>query len=154
MELTSALDQAVADSFADMAFMDAMVVSEDGGAPASVPDGQLVYISFGRPLSGFLTLQLGVATKKRLVENVYGQGWEELPGAQVDDCLMELANVVAGNFLLIFGEGENRHAVALPQVLYDEEELPEWDNLFKRYYRVDDEHICVFLAYSGERGQS
>lgn len=147
MDPTEALDQAIITSFADMAFMDAEVEPDEDGTAEVVPPGQLVHIGFGHPLSGFITLHLSVVTKQQLVENVYGQGWDELPGSQVDDCLMELANIVAGNFLLEFGEEEDRHAVSLPQVLYDEADLPDADSRVTRYYRVDDELIRVSLAY-------
>lgn len=150
MDVVQALDQAIIDSFADMAFMDASPVADDIGTLESIPTGQLVHISFGRPLSGFLTLHLGAIAKQRLVENIYGQGWDELAGSQVDDCLMELANIVAGNFLLAFGMGEDRHSVSLPQVLYDEDEIPEWATPLTRFYRVDDSLIQVFLAYKIE----
>ncbi len=151
MDVLQALDQAVIDSFADMAFMDATNVSEDEGALEAVPNGQLVHISFGQPLSGFITLHLGVETKRSLVKNIYGTEWDGMAGSQVDDCLMELANIIAGNFMLAFGEGENRHAVSLPQVLYDEQELAQWDKPINRYYRVDDELIRIFVAYKDDR---
>jgi hypothetical protein len=146
MDVKDALDEAVITSFADMAFMDAVVEPDRLSEADSAPTGQLIHISFGHPLFGFLTLYLGVGTKQRLIENVYGQGWDELSGSEVDDCLMELANIVAGNFLLERGEEEYRHAVSLPQVLYDEADLPHADQPLARYYRVDDELIRVVVA--------
>ncbi|MFW5850062.1 MAG: chemotaxis protein CheX [Spirochaetota bacterium] len=147
MDVKDALDEAVITSFADMAFMDAVVEPDDVPEADSVSVGQLVHIRFGHPSSGFLTLYLGLTTKQRLVENVYGRGWDELSDSEVDDCLMELANIVAGNFMLERGEEEDRHAVSLPQVLYDEADLPPAERSLSRHYRVDDELIRVVVAH-------
>lgn len=141
---TEALDEAIVASFADMAFMDAV---EEPAPETSVPPGQIVHIDFAHPLVGCVTLHLPASTKKRLVENIYGYGWESLAGSEVDDCLMELVNVVAGNFLRLMGQDEHRHAVSLPQILYDDSDIPPGERL-TRYYRVDDELTRVELIYA------
>lgn len=144
MEPFEALEQAMALSFADMAFMDA---TQANAPDDDVSFGQIVHLEFAHPLSGYLTLYLSAATKQRIVENVYGFGWEDLADSVVDDCLMEMVNIVAGNFLRLMGDDEYRHAVSLPQVLYDDSDLPASDNTIIQFYRADDEFMRAVLVY-------
>lgn len=144
MEKMKALDEAVALSVGDMAFMDAEPIEK---SKAAVPAGQLVHIRFAHPLVGYITLHLPSTTKQRLVENVFGRSWDELAGSEVDDCLMEMVNIIAGNFLLKIGEGEHSHAVSLPQMLYDEQDIPPIGKPLTRHYNIDDDVVRVTLAY-------
>lgn len=150
MEPAEALEQAMVVSFAEMAFMD---VVDEPAPEDDVASGQIVHLDFSHPLSGYVTLYLSAATKQRIVENIHGRGWEDLAGSEVDDCLMELVNIVAGNFLRLMGKDEHRHAVSLPQVLYDDSDLPNGEGRITRYYRADDALVRAVLVYEPpERG--
>jgi hypothetical protein len=150
MDPIDAIDKAVRTSFEEMAFMDAEPIGETA---ISLDVGQLVHIEFGHPVLGSVTLHLNVPTKRRLTENVYGQDWKKLSGSGVDDCLMELANIIAGSFLVHVGAVEHRHAVSLPQILYDESDLPRSGAALIRHYLVDDEPVRVTLVYQDRRSQ-
>lgn len=144
MQVFEALDQAMVVSFADMAFMD---VVEESGPDDDIACGQIVHLDFSHPLSGYLTLYLSAATKRRIVENIYGYEWENLAGSKVDDCLMELVNIIAGNFLGFTGKDEHRHAVSLPQILFDDTDLPHREHRIRRFYRADDALVCAALVH-------
>ena len=60
-----ALQQAVEKTFSEMAFIDVM---EPESVPSEMVYGQLVHISFTRPLIGDMVLYLPSACKKMVVE--------------------------------------------------------------------------------------
>lgn len=145
MDTPQALAEAVGATFADMAFMDAEPESAHPGEPNP---GQVIAIEFLQPLSGYLVLHLSAATKQLIIENIHGVDWGSLSGSEVDDCLMELVNILAGNFLALVGAGDSRHSLSLPQVLYDEFDLITDDGLADHYFSVNGETTRVSLKYS------
>ena len=145
METTQALAEAVGSTFADLAFMDAEPESVHPGEPNP---GQVIAIEFLQPLGGYLMLHLSAATKQLIIENIHGVDWESLSGSAVDDCLMELVNIMAGSFLVLVGSGDDRHSLSLPRVLYDESDLIIDDELVDHYFSVNGETTRVSLKYS------
>ena len=83
-------------TFSDMAFVD---VTELEQPPEDTRYGQVLHIAFTLPVNGQMILYLPTPCKKLLVENIYSRNWEELKTSEIDDCLLELLNVLAGNFL-------------------------------------------------------
>lgn len=144
MDTSQALAEAVGSTFADMAFMDAEPESVHPGEPNP---GQVIAIEFLQPLGGYLMVHLSAATKQLIIENIHGVDWESLSGSEVDDCLMELVNIMAGNFLVLVGAGDNRHSLSLPQVLYDESDLTTDEELTDHYFSVNGETTKVSLKY-------
>ena len=145
MDTSQALAEAVGSTFADLAFMDAEPESSHPGEPSP---GQVIGIEFLQPLGGYLMLHLSAATKQLIIGNIHGVDWESLSGSEVDDCLMELVNIMAGNFLVLVGGGDSRHSLSLPQVLYDESDLITGDESDDHYFSVNGETTRVSLKYS------
>jgi CheY-specific phosphatase CheX len=151
MDISDALDRAVIGSFADMAFMDAQAAAEQ---PMETQEEQRVAVSFSGSTPGCLTLHLTAPTKQRLVENIYGHGWEELAESVADDCLKEVANIITGNLLKELGYADFGQTVSLPTLLPEQEEAPEsTDSTEKvvRSYDVDDTQVRVVLVYREPR---
>lgn len=115
-----ALAVATSKTFADMAFIDAV--------PASPPENpvdfsHILHIEFGEPNRGSLVLFLPIACKRLIVENVYGNDWSSLATEQIDDCLLEIINVLAGNLLDERFGSSKTYNLTLPRLLFDEQEL-------------------------------
>lgn len=145
MDITQALTEAVDSTFADMAFMDA---EPEPAHPGEPNPGQVIAIEFLQPLGGYLMVHLSATTKQLIIENIHGVDWESLSGSEVDDCLMELVNIMAGNFLILVGAGESRHSLSLPQVLYDQSDLTIDNELVDYYFSVNGEMTRVSLKYA------
>ena len=111
----------MADAFAEMAFLDAAPAGSALEPPAT---SHVISVGFTHPLQGRITLYLPLACKRGFVQNVYGRRWEELRAAEIDDCLLELGNVLAGGFLASYcGSGAPR-SVTLPSLHFDDTEIP------------------------------
>jgi hypothetical protein len=119
--IKEALKQAVEMTFMNMAFVDVMEAEE----PAEVNFSHIIHISFSSPVEGGMILFLPTACKKMIAENIHGSNWESLSTDEIDDCLLELLNVLAGNFLNIHYGKEVGHNMTFPQLLFDESEVPE-----------------------------
>ncbi len=132
---------ALADTLADMAFVDVMRAENDG---TELDVRQIMHIRLLAPCEGEMALYLPLAAKQLIVGNTYGSEWETLDATQIDDCLLETLNVLAGNFLKeCFGE-DTQHEVSLPELLFDESELKDTQGLERLFY--DAEGIPIGIA--------
>lgn len=129
-EMKDALDMAVAHTFGDMSFLDVQpALDEEPGAQ----DGQLLHISFLSPATGGMMLLLPLELKRQIVENIHAKPWEELNNTEIDDCLLELLNVLAGNFLQQMYGADTKVNLSFPEVLFARSEV---------------EHVGAYYDYS------
>lgn len=129
LETGNALLKAIQKTFMDMAFVD--VIAADG-AP-DVEYSNVLYINFFQPVAGGMILRLSKDCKRTVVENVHGNDWENLTSDEIDDCLLEVLNVLAGNFLNEYCGKNVGHNMSFPQLLFDEREIVEIED-YKSYY--------------------
>lgn len=113
-----ALEHTVVNAFSDMAFVDVIPCT-----PGEVNTSHLLKIAFRGSEDGELVLYLSHESKQKIVENIYGEDWNNLDPSEIDDCLLELMNVIAGNFVqALYGTG-NAHDISLPELVFDESML-------------------------------
>jgi hypothetical protein len=109
-----------------MAFVE--VVPTGAPQPQEIPFSHLLYIRYDKPEEGAIVLYLSAPCKKMVVENIYGKPWESLQATEIDDCLLELLNVLAGNYLNERNGGDKKHHMSLPELLFDEKQISEGDD--------------------------
>jgi len=114
----SALERTVVESFSEMAFIDAVPTQ-----PGEIAVSHIMHLQFSGPESGELVLHLPHGCKQRIVENIYGEDWNNLHSSEIDDCLLELLNVIAGNFLQVLFGDTTTYDISLPQLLFDDSKL-------------------------------
>jgi CheY-specific phosphatase CheX len=117
--IQGALTRAMSEALSEMAFLDAAVAQQE----PSFPTSHVITVSFSRPIHGHITLYLSLEVKKAIVENVHGRDWGALSAVEIDDCLLELGNVVAGNYLTAYFGKETVHDISLPALLFDDSDL-------------------------------
>jgi hypothetical protein len=131
----NAIETAVVESFSEMAFIDVAFTQE------CVEESQIshiLFLSFSEPEAGYISLYLSTECKKKIVENIYGKDWAELQDEDIDDCLLELVNVLAGRYLKFSYGEEAKHSMSLPQLLFDETELPEYKDNGIFYFSAEE----------------
>ncbi|NOY07361.1 MAG: chemotaxis protein CheX, partial [Spirochaetes bacterium] len=132
--IKEALTPAVIKTFSDMAFIDAEVLKE---IPEKLTYGHIIHISLSAPEHGEIALFLPSECKKMIVENIYGSDWTSLNATEIDDCLLEILNVLAGNFLTeYFGAGV-KHDISLPELLFDAE-MDEKNGFTELFFNAED----------------
>ncbi len=132
-KLQEAVTSAVGMTFMNMAFVDVMPAEDVGELEYS----HILHITFSSPLNGGMLLFLPTECKKTIVENVHGSNWESLTTDEIDDCLLELLNVLAGNFLNLYCGNDVGHNMSFPQILFDESEIPEKGNFQEFFYDAE-----------------
>jgi len=120
-EISGAFNKAVFKTFAEMAFIDVI--------PEHHHEGNITYsgvlgLEFSHPGRGYILFYMTRDCKKHLVENIYGEEWINLSDMAIDDCLLEILNVLAGEFLKnLYGERE-KVVMSFPRLYFDEETIP------------------------------
>jgi len=133
--IRSAIEHAVVSALSDMAFLDAIPCSA-----GEVPVSHLIWIAFSGPESGELVLHLPHSCKRQIVENIYGGDWEDLTASEIDDCLLEVLNVIAGTYVRERNGPHANYDISLPQLLFDETPLAGRE--FEDYY-FDAEGVLI-----------
>jgi hypothetical protein len=144
--MNSASDQALTDSvvttFADMAFIDVAILPEP---PADFDISHVISVSFTDPVAGNLALYLPYECKRQIVENIYGEDWQNLSSTEIDDCLLEILNVLAGNFLNnCYAPGE-RVSMSFPELLFDDHRIHDLDKKKEFYYDAEGQPFKLAL---------
>lgn len=116
--LERALVDAVAETFSDMAFVDALPADEPG-APA---DAQVFAIDVMSEQALRMVMRLSLDSKKAIAENIHGREWSDLHSVEIDDCLLEFLNVLAGSFGRNYWGDDSRYKLSFPSV---EIQMPE-----------------------------
>ena len=119
MSLKDALDHAVAETFSDMAFVDALPAEEIGTAQET----QIFAIdALAEGTTYRIVMRLSLDSKKAIAENIHGREWESLHSVEIDDCLLEFLNVLAGSFGHAYWGDASRYKLSFPRV---EIQMPE-----------------------------
>ncbi len=137
------LAEAAARTFSEMAFID---VTEALKVPETLEYSQIIHISLFEPVKGEIALFLPADCKRMIVENIYGSDWTGLDAAEIDDCLLELLNVLAGNFLIEYCGTGVKHDISLPDLLFDDNELKNGYQNF--YFDADGINLKISIKIS------
>ena len=129
------LKKAVISSFCEMAFLDVQTTQ-----PQEINYKQIACIDITMPIRGIIVVKFPLDIKKLIVEYIHGDDWENLKPDQIDDCLLELLNVLGGSFLFhLFGE-EEHYKVSFPEMVFDETELESLED-FQEVFFDGEGHI-------------
>ena len=112
--------ESVRKTLSDMAFLDVTATTCPDN-PLSV--SHIIYIEYSGTERGSIAMLLPKEFKKAVVENIYGETWEELNAEEIDDCLLEILNVVAGDYLSELYGSDIKRELSLPRLVFDEFEI-------------------------------
>lgn len=116
-----AIIEGVVKTFGDMAFMEVIDKFDENCMKSDV--SCILEIEFSEPENGWLYLFLPKELKKHIVENIYGADWTELTTEQIDDCLLELLNVLAGNYMTAYFGSKELYTLSFPSVIFAKEDV-------------------------------
>ncbi len=128
--LRSAMTSSVVKTLSDMAFVDAVETPDPG---EQIVFSHIFHIDIFEPEEGEIALFLPSECKKLIVENIYGKDWSTLHATEIDDCLLEILNVLTGNFLNEYCGKEAKHNISLPELLFDDAKI-SGSNGFADFY--------------------
>ncbi len=111
-KIADALESAVARTFSEMAFLDTVPAG-----PCRVgPVDRSFAIQVWAAETHRLVLDLPLPAMRTIVENIHALDWDELSASDVDDCLLEFLNVLAGTFGRLYWGDSSRYRLSLPEI--------------------------------------
>jgi transcription antitermination factor NusG len=143
-KVRESLERAVEMTFMNMAFVDVMITDEH----LDLTYSHIIHITFSNPVAGGMTLYLPTECKKMIVENIHGTNWDTLTTDEIDDCLLELLNVLAGNFLNHYVGQERSHNMSFPQIMFGEEEIDGIENYMQYFFLAEGVPFSVGICVS------
>ncbi len=134
---------AVTDTFSEMAFVDVAPIAPPEIKPTY---SHIIHIKFSTPVNGSIALCLPKDTKRMIVENIYGDEWESLNTEQIDDCLLETLNVLAGHYLSERFGSEVKRDLSLPELLFDDNELPDRERFATFWFDAEGDLFSTLIT--------
>ncbi len=120
--------------FSDMVFIDTLHLDEK---PEGFAYTQILYIDIISPSSGYIIAYLPLDLRKTIVETIHSTDWDEMHATEIDDCLLEILNVIAGNFMTELLGGNVKYNISFPAVNYDEEDIENIKNSQEIYFDAE-----------------
>ncbi len=119
-KLQSNMNDAVLQTFGEMAFIDVLPTGNE-----LVEHHQIMILDITKPERGTIFLLMTTGCKQQVVENIHGDSWDTLSPGKIDDCLLELLNVLGGTFLSYYYGENTPYSLSFPQVMFDDSEMPD-----------------------------
>lgn len=116
IQIKNALYDSVVKTFEEMAFIDVAQAEESYFLEYS----QIIYIEIKEPFAGSMVLYLPFHCKKIIIENIYSTDFNGLKSKEIDDCLLEILNVMAGTFLRNLYGQNIKYSMDMPKILFDQ----------------------------------
>lgn len=140
-KIIDCITKAVIKTFEEMAFIDAVYI---GNEKQEINVSHLLSVDIIEPIKGCIVLFMPLECKKKLAENIYSKDFNLLSSEEIDDCQLELLNIIAGNFLFFYF-GNSKYKLDLPHIIFNENEL-DFNNKYELFFAAEEVIFKVFLA--------
>ena len=133
-ETREAIVKTVESVFSEMVFIDTLHIDEK---PEDFTYTQILYIDIISPVNGYIIAYLPLELRKTIVETIHSTDWDKMHATEIDDCLLEILNVIAGNFMTDLIGRDVKYNISLPIVKYDEEDMENLKNSQEIYFSAE-----------------
>lgn len=121
------LDWSINTTVRDMARLRALPV--DGFTMEDLSYSNVFLIDSYSPKESSLQFYFPLELKKLVVEKILEQPWTNLSHQYIDDCLLELVNIIGGNFYCRYF-GSQPYEIGLPHMAFDNRGLSTGEQYF------------------------
>ena len=112
-KIKTSLISAVTNTLSDMAFLDVAVIKNNF---EDQMNENILKINVLEPVYGKIYLNLSDKTKKLIISNIYGND-EKLTSNEEEDGILEVLNVITGNFMLEYFGKDQIYKIDFPTLL-------------------------------------
>ena len=133
-KIREAMIKTIESVFSDMVFIDTLHIDE---APENFTYTQILYIDIISPVNGYVIAYLPLELRKTIVETIHSTDWDEMHATEIDDCLLEILNVIAGNFMTDLLGRDVKYNISFPAVNYDEEDIENIESSQEIYFDAE-----------------
>jgi len=118
------LAAATSEAFAEMTFIDVSPIQAGDGLPEAGQDVQCAAIDVMAPLSCRIEMKVPPAIRDRVIDALFSESPERDRKKNAEDSVLEMLNVITGNFLSAYFGPQTEVRLSLPRYLYLDERLP------------------------------
>ena len=142
--IKQAMIKTIESVFSDMIFIDTQHIEDK---PENFDYTQILYINIISPKTGYIVAYLPLELRKTIVETIHSTDWDEMHASEIDDCLLEILNVIAGNFMTELLGRDVKYNISFPAVNFDEEDIEDLDKSHSVFFNAEGPifRINIFL---------
>ena len=133
-KIKDAMVKTIESVFSDMIFIDTLHMEE---SPEGFEYTQILFIDILSPQNGYIIAYLPLDLRKTIVETIHSTDWDDMHASEIDDCLLEILNVVAGNFMAELLGRDQKYNISFPAVNYDEEDIENLEQSQEIYFNAE-----------------
>ena len=133
-KIRGSMINAIESVFSEMVFIDTLHLDEK---PENFVYTQILYIDIISPVKGYIIAYLPLELRKTIVETIHSIDWDEMHATEIDDCLLEILNVIAGNFMADLLGRDVKYNISFPAVNYDEEDIENLQSSQEIYFNAE-----------------
>ena len=142
-DLNTAINKAVIGTFSEMAFVDVISIDKK---PDNFKYSQIIHLSFYKPEHGDVYMFMSYACKKLAVENIYTKDWSSLDECSIDDCFLELLNVLIGNFMNYYYGEKVKHNISFSEMVFDDTGIDNSNDFNDFYFNAEGHPFKVSIS--------
>jgi CheY-specific phosphatase CheX len=143
--IQKAMVKTIESVFSDMIFIDTMHVVEP---PEQFEYTQILLIDIVSPKTGYVVAYLPLELRKTIVETIHASDWDDMHASKIDDCLLEILNVIAGNFMTELLGRNVKYNISFPTVNYDEEDIDDIELSQKFYFDAEGSIFRINILFN------
>ena len=132
--IKEAMSKTIESVFSEMIFIDTIHLDQE---PDNFEYTQILYIDIISPKIGYIIAYLPLELRKTIVETIHSTDWDEMHASKIDDCLLEILNVIAGNFMTELLGRDKKYNISFPAVNYDEEDIENLNKSQSIYFNAE-----------------
>lgn len=133
-KIKEAMVSTIESVFSEMVFIDTLNIDIK---PEDFKYTQILYIDITAPITGYIIAYLPLELRKTIVETIHSTDWNEMHASEIDDCLLEILNVIAGHFMTILLGHDDKYNISFPAVNYDEEDIENLESSQEIYFDAE-----------------
>lgn len=137
--LQSFLSFSIKSTFHDMAGKEVETIEN---IPREIPYTNVFMIESFQPEELCLKFFFPLELKRKLVESILEENWSNLSHEYIDDCLLEIVNIIGGNFFCRYFS-PRRYEISLPRLTFDNRGISRGDMY---YFESEGIMFAVSLA--------
>ena len=141
-KLKTSLISAVTNTLSDMAFLDVSVIEKNFEEEVNE---NILKINVLEPVYGKIYMNMPDKTKKLIISNIYGNE-EKLTTSEEEDGILEVLNVITGNFMLDYFGKDQIYKIDFPTLLVNNYKMN--NNIKYIDFEIDNNNFRLSYEFS------
>ncbi len=138
--IKAAINNSVSTVIEQMAFLDVEPAKE-----VRFVSEPKYFIHMESPINGALIFSIPDTSKKNLAGNIYGKDFSEIKMNEINECLLELVNIITGQFLNKLDIKNAQYILGIPKIIFREEDLYTYSHNYNYFFNAEGSEFQIKL---------